>query len=122
MIHRQKRLKPVAHRMAGIMGTASFNDTLSDLKRRGYRFKFRREGTWLYCVELDRWFTPDSFIIEEYYHFDAGSGTCGDQMLYAIASFQGFKGYLTNICFALGVNAGVEVAEKPDWEYLYGLF
>lgn len=118
MINHQKQFAPVAVMTNWNRTPVSFSETLGDLRRRGYQLKFRREGTLLYCVELGRWFTPDSFTIDESYHFENGLKTSGEHMLYAISSTQGVKGFLIDTCFANPDDRGIETIDKPEWEYL----
>jgi hypothetical protein len=118
MILRQQQFQPVARMISRIIAPVTIRETLYDLIRRGYRVKFRREGSWLYCCELDRWFMPDSFTIDEYYHFEAGPDSYGDKMLYAISSGQGLKGFLTDTCFVHSGSLNAEIIERPEWDYL----
>ncbi len=112
MTPQEKQLKP----MQIIIHPASIKEKVADLKKRGYHIRFRRETTCLYSLELNRWITPDSFVVDEYYYFEDGSNTDGDRMLYAISSTQEFKGYLVEPCFAYEDNISREMAQKLIWE------
>jgi hypothetical protein len=111
MILQQELFTPNVFVAGRIRIQVSLNETLTDLKRRGYRFKFRREAGCLYCVELGSWFTPDSFNIDESYHFEDNSCLSGDRIVYAISSPSGLKGFLTDTC---SENTDVII---PDWEF-----
>lgn len=117
MILRQKQFKPAEGITNRMMPPVSLSEAIGDLKERGYRYKFRREETCLYCVELGSWFTPDSFTVNEYYHFEDDAGTHGDRMLYAITSKRGLKGFLADTCFSDADSVIPEIIEKPVPEY-----
>ncbi len=117
MRHRHETFAPIAIISNRNNRPLSLSDTLEDLKRRGYRFKFRREGSWLYCVELGSWFSPDSFTIDEYYHFESVSPAWGDSMLYALASIYGLKGFLVDALYVYPGQAGTDGVEISDLGY-----
>ena len=95
----------------------SINEMIANLKEQGYKYKFRREATRLYSIELDRWITPDSFTVDAYYHFENSTFADGDRILYAISSTNGLKGFLVDTCFVYEDNISYEMAEKLKWEY-----
>ena len=99
-----------------VLTTMSISEILAGLKKRGYQLKFRREATCLYCVELNLWITPESFIVDEYYHFEDSSNIDGDRTLYAISSTQGLKGFLADPCFAYEDNISSEMLQKLNPE------
>jgi hypothetical protein len=101
-----------------ILNPMSISETLAGLKKRGYQLKFRREATCIYSVELNHWITPDSFIVDEYYHFEDSSNIDRDRTLYAISSTQGLKGFLADTCFAYEDNISPEMLQKLNPEYI----
>ncbi len=77
----------------GEMNTyTSVVDAITDLKHRGYKDYFRREPTFIYCSELDIWFDPDEFDVDEFYQFGQNLNPDADRVLYAITSSTGIKG------------------------------
>lgn len=113
MIHQEKKLKP-SEMIAGVI---SINETITDLKKRGYQLEFRREATCLYCIELNTWIEPDSFIVDRYYHFEDSLAADRDRILYAISSTQGQKGFLVDTCFVYEDNISPEMMQKLLLEY-----
>lgn len=87
------------------------------LKKRGYQLKFRREATCVYCIELNHWIAPESFIVDEYYFFEDTSNTDRNRTLYAISSTQGLKGFFVDTCFVYEDNISREMAQKLKLEY-----
>lgn len=99
----------------------SISGIVADLRSRGYELKFRREATCLNCIELSCLITPDSFSVDEYYHFEDTSNTDRERILYAVSSIQGLKGFLVDACFVYEDNISLEMEQKLKWEYaLYG--
>ncbi|WP_127131724.1 phosphoribosylpyrophosphate synthetase [Pseudoflavitalea rhizosphaerae] len=90
---------------------------LEDLKHRGYRLQFRREATCLYCNELSQWISPESFVVDEYYHFEDASSTDEARTLYAITVEEGKKGFLVDACLVYEDNISNEMMQKLRWEY-----
>ena len=95
----------------------SIGEVVTDLKKRGYQLKFRREATCVYCIELSHWIMPDSFIVDEHYYFQDTSTADRDRTLYAISSIQGLKGFLVDTCFVYEDNISPEMAQKLNLEY-----
>jgi hypothetical protein len=115
MILQEKQLNPAEAIINRLL--IPLSETLADLKNRGYQLEFRREATCLYCIGLSIWITPDSFIVDEYYHFEDVSNVDGDRILYAISSLQGLKGFLVDTCFVYEDNISPEMIQKLKWEY-----
>ena len=97
--------------------TMPISQKMAELKKGGYLLKFRREATCLYCIELNQWITPDSFTVDEYYHFEDSLNTDEDRMLYAISSIEGQKGLLVDTCFVYEDNISPEMMQRLKWEY-----
>lgn len=95
----------------------SISEIVADLRSRGYQHNFRREATYLNCIELSCLITPDSFRVDEYYHFEDSSNTDRERTLYAVSSIQGLKGFLIDACFVYEDNISAEMAQKLKWEY-----
>ncbi|QEC40672.1 phosphoribosylpyrophosphate synthetase [Pseudobacter ginsenosidimutans] len=91
--------------------------TLEELKTRGYQLQFRREATCLYCNELEQWINPESFVVDEYYHFEDASSTDEARTLYAITATEGKKGFLVDTCLVYEDNISPEMTQKLRWEY-----
>lgn len=104
-------------RMKTITNVASIDDLLDKVKRQGYQLEFRREADCLYCIELNCRVTPDSFIVDEYYHFEYPSDPDRDRILYAISSAQDLKGFLVDTCFGYEDNISPEMFQKLNMEY-----
>jgi len=117
MTLQEKQFKPIKVILSKFQIPISISETLGDLKKRGYQLEFRREATCLYCIELNSWITPDSFIVDEYYYFEDISKTDRDRTLYAISTTQGLKGYLVDASFVYEDNISPEMAQKLKWEY-----
>lgn len=112
MILQQKKFKP----MEVVTDPISIGETLTDLKTRDYHLKFRREATCLHCIELNSWITPDSFTVDEYYHFEDGSNPDEERTIYAISSIQGIKGFLIDTCLVYEDNISLEMMQKLNPE------
>jgi len=95
----------------------SLAETLEDLKTRGYQLQFRREATCLFCHELNQWVTPESFVVDEYYHFEDAASIDEARTLYAITSGEGQKGFLVDTCLVYEDNISPEMTQKLRWEY-----
>ena len=93
-------------------------ETLAEIKSRGYQLRFRREATCLYCIELNRWITPDNFFVDEHYYFEDVSNMDRDRVLYAISLLQGLKGFLVDTCFVYEDNISAEMSQKLRLEYV----
>lgn len=93
----------------------SIGEIVTELQRRGYQLKFRREATCLICPEFNYLITPDSFNVDEYYHFEDTSNTDRDRMLYAVSSIQGLKGFLVDACFVYEDNISSEMLQKLNY-------
>jgi hypothetical protein len=117
MILQEKQFETVKVIPVRFQAPLSIGETLSDLKKRGYQQTFRREATCLYCIELSNWIMPDSFMVDEYYHFEDTSNTDEERILYAISLTEGLKGFLVDTCFVYEDNISPEMAEKLKWEY-----
>jgi len=89
---------------------------LSELKRRNYKLKFKRETTCLYCFELDDWIMPENFMVDESYYFEEIFNPGADRMLYAISLSTGGKGFLIDTCNVYMDNISIEMIQKlkPD--------
>lgn len=99
------------------MVTLSFEnigETVTELKSRGYQLKFRREATCLICIELNFVITPDSFTIDEYYHFEDAYHTDRERMLYAVSA-EGIKGILVDARFVYEDNISSELLKKLNF-------
>jgi hypothetical protein len=90
----------------------SIRERVADLRSRGYQLQFRREATCLNCIELSCLITPDSFNVDEYYHFEDASNTDKERVLYAVSSIQGLKGFFVDACFVYEDNISPELAQK----------
>ena len=119
MTPQEKQVNPAEATTNKYMIPVPVNEKLADLKKRGYQLEFRREADCLYCIGLGYRITPDSFIIDEYYHFEDISNTDKDRTLYAISATQGFKGYLVDASFVYEDNVSPEMAQKLKMEYSY---
>ena len=86
--------------------------TLDNLKRNGYKLKFRREAICLYCFELHEWIMPENFTVDEYYHFESILNPDAERILYAISLSDGFKGFLIDTCNAYMDNISSDMVEK----------
>lgn len=117
MILQEKQFKPVKVIIHTFLIPMSISEPLNDLKKRGYQLEFRREATCLYCIGLNSWIAPDSFIVDEFYHFEDVSNMYGDRTLYAISSLQGLKGFLVDTCLVYEDNISPEMAYKLKLEY-----
>jgi len=95
----------------------SINEVIDEIKGRGYQLKFRREATCLYCIELNRWITPDSFNVDEHYFFEDVSNMDRDRALYAISFPDGLKGFLVDTCFVYEDNISAEMLQKLKLGY-----
>lgn len=111
----EKQVEPV--QSFRLMTTMSIHTTLADLSKRGYQLKFRREATCLYCIELNWWITPDSFIVDESYHFEDHITPDGDRTIYAITTTRGLNGVLVDTCLVYEDNISPEMQEKLNFEY-----
>lgn len=100
------------------INTMSVSKTVADLKDKGYHLMFRRETTCLYCMELNRWITPDSFMVDEYYHFEDNTNPDADRTIYAISTTEGLNGFLIDSCLAYEDNISPEMNEKLKFEYV----
>jgi hypothetical protein len=118
MIVQEKQVKAINSVSKNLLIPMSISETLTDLKKRGYELKFRREATCLYCTEINSWITPDSFIVEEYYFFEDVSNIDADRTLYAISSTDGLKGFLVDSCLVYEDNISLEMARKLNIETL----
>ncbi|HTE23915.1 hypothetical protein [Flavitalea sp.] len=112
MIHQEKLLIPIQV----IPNPDSIGEIVAGLKTRGYQLKFRRETTCVNCIELNRWIMPDSFMVDEYYHFEDTLNTDRDRTLYAISSIDGLKGFLIDACFVYEDNISPEMTQKLQFE------
>jgi hypothetical protein len=93
--------------------------TLSSLKEKGYNLMFRREATCLYCIELDWWITPDSFIVDKQYHL-GDVNPDGERTVYAISTMKGLKGFLVDTCFVYEDNISLEMQQKlQEQDYIF---
>lgn len=90
----------------------SISEIVTELRNRGYQLKFRREATYLNCVEISCLITPDSFTVDEYYYFEDVLNTDRARTLYAVSSIQGLKGFLIDACFVYEDNISPELANK----------
>jgi len=117
MILQPKQSLPVEAISNVIMPPVTIGERLADLKKRGYKYKFRREANCLYCIDLGSWFMPDGFTVDEYYHFDDHSNTHGDRMLYAVSSVYGLNGFLIDTCFVYEGSTSLDMPEQPELEY-----
>jgi hypothetical protein len=87
-------------------------ETLIELKRKGYKLKFRREVTCLYCFEWRKWIMPENFNVDESYYFEEIETPDADRMLYAISLSQGLKGFLIDTCNVYADNISQEMVQK----------
>lgn len=102
-----------------ILKSPSISETVNDLRKRGYQLMFRREATCINCIEMNYSITPDSFIVDEYYHFEDRLNPEGDRTIYAISSIQGLKGFLVDTCFVYEDNISQEMMQRlnPDHSF-----
>ena len=114
MILQESKVRTIPYKQ---MFLTSINETIAGIKSRGYQLKFRREATCLYCIELNRWITPDSFNVDEHYYFEDVSNMDRDRTLYAISFLQGLKGFLVDTCFVYEDNISTEMSQKLKLEY-----
>jgi hypothetical protein len=101
----------------GTVIKGAISEKIADLQKRGYKIMFTREATCLYCIELNRWITTDSFTVDECYHFEDASNPDRDRLLYAISSTHGFKGFLIDASFVYKDNISKEMARKLIFDY-----
>lgn len=87
-------------------------EMLSELNRKDYKLKFRREATCLYCFELRDWIWPENFTVDESYYFEEIFNPDLDRTLYAISLSQGGKGFLIDACNVYKDNISPEMMEK----------
>jgi len=87
-------------------------EAVSELQRRDYKLKFKRETTCLYCFELKDWITPENFIVDESYYFGEIFNPDADRMLYAISLSTGGKGFLIDTCNVYMDNISIEMIQK----------
>jgi hypothetical protein len=118
MILQEKQSETTPAISGRFITTLSVSKTLTDIKERGYQLKFRREATCLFCMELNRRITPDSFMVDEYYHFEDNTNPDGDRTIYAISTIQGINGFLVDTCLVYEDNISPEMNEKLIFEYL----
>jgi hypothetical protein len=102
--------------MHNIIHPDSLDEKVTDLKKRGYQLKFRREETCLNCMEINLLITPDSFTVDECYHFEDGLNTDRERTLYAVSSIDGRKGFVVDTCFVYEDNISPEMEQKLKWE------
>ena len=99
------------------MNFEAINERVTELRNRGYQLQFRREATCLNCIELSCLLTPDSFNVDDYYHFEDALNTDKERTLYAVSSPGGLKGFLVDTCFVYEDNISAEMAQKLKWDY-----
>ncbi len=102
--------------MHSIQSLELLGEIVADLRRRGYELKFRREAACLNCIELSCLVTPDSFSVDECYHFEDASNTDRERMLYAVSSIQGLKGFFVDACLVYEDNISPEMLQKLQRE------
>lgn len=72
----------------------SLDDTLSDLRKRGYKTDFSIDTFCLYCGDLDLRLNPDQFKVDEEYRYESGESNEEETILVAITTLNGMKGVL----------------------------
>jgi len=90
----------------------AITDVLTELKRKAYKLKFRRDAVCLYCFELQELIMPEDFTVDESYYFEEIETPDADRMLYAISLSQGVKGFLIDTCNVYMDNISPEMMEK----------
>jgi hypothetical protein len=88
------------------------SEKLSELSRKGYQLKFRRECAWLYCVEHRQWIMPEDITVDESFYFQEILNPDADRMLYAISLVEGVKGFLIDTCTVYMDNISHEMMRK----------
>jgi hypothetical protein len=75
----------------------SLNDTLRDLRKKGYKDDFTTSSFGLYCGDLDLRLDPEDFHVDEIDQVEEDSNPADNVTLYAISSSMGVKGtFLVN--------------------------
>lgn len=91
--------------------------TLAGLRNRGYQFRFRRESTCIYCLELQERVMPEDFTVDQSFYFEDMTSPDADRILYAISLSGGGKGFLVDVCTVYADNISHEMSEKLGWQY-----
>ena len=87
-------------------------ETLIELKRKGYKLKFRREAACIYCFEWQQWIMPANFTVDESYFFEEIENADAGRKLYAISLLQGGKGFLIDASNVYMDNISPEMAQR----------
>jgi len=90
---------------------------LNLLGSRGYKLKFRREATCIYCIELNEWIMPEDFSIDEYYYVRDIVSPDADRVLYAISIPHERKGVLIDACNVYQDNISPAMMQKLNSVY-----
>jgi len=88
------------------------NKVLTNLKRKEYKLKFRREAICLYCFQLHEWIKPEDFTVDEYYYFENILNPDAERILCAISFSGGLKGFLIDSCDIYTDNISQEMMQK----------
>lgn len=104
-----------------ILKPMSINEIVADLNKQGYQLTFRREATCLYCIELNRWVTPDSFMVDKCYYFNDNLSPDGDRMIYAISTLDERKGFFISACLVYEDNISPEMKQRLTVENVNSL-
>lgn len=116
MILPEKQVRPEEVTIGRTLKPISINEIVADLNKQGYQLTFRREATCLYCVDLNRWVTPDSFLVDECYYFNDNLSPDGDRLIYGISTKQDLKGFFINACLVYEDNISPEMRERLNVE------
>lgn len=90
----------------------SVAEAVEGLKEDGYKREFRRDSSFIYCVELHLWMSSDEFKVDESYLFEDFSNPDADRVLYAISASAGIKGILVEGYGVYADGMSHEMAEK----------
>ena len=87
-------------------------EALNKLKRKGYKLKFTREASCIYCFEWQQWIMPANFTVDGCYYFEEMVNPDAERLLYAISLSQGGKGFLIDTCNVYMDNISPEMMQK----------
>ncbi len=71
-------------------------EAINDLYKRGYKYDFKFDGSFIECKALNLRLPPDKFHVVETYRFEGDSNPDDEEVVYAIESKKGIKGIIVD--------------------------
>lgn len=90
----------------------TLQEAIKDLRAQGYQHDFNVEKDKIYCKNLNMYYKPKEFEVQETYRFEGMSNPDDNDVLYAIETSVGDKGILVDAYGAYAESISPEMLEK----------